>query len=220
MVPDGGPRLSPQTCRNLIATCSNDGTNRNLLLPGAARISRLTWRKRSIRALSEPDKRCLAARPVLSVHRARSCGGEAHGRPRGGDVSRPDRGDRAEGRAVHRAAPSLNAHAADSDPAAGPTSAQRAAITGRRCAEPDEPALGLSVSYPLSVRHRPLPRGNANPAKVERWPFHRLPSRRGIAAGGRGDRAWPHPADDGAAAGAVREAARGSRRSGRLTRLD
>ncbi len=37
---------------------------------------------------------------VLSVHRARPRGGEAHGRPGGGDVSRPDRRDRAEGRAV------------------------------------------------------------------------------------------------------------------------
>ena len=60
MVPHGGPRLSPQTCRNLIATCSNYGSNRNLLLPGAARTSRLARRKRSIRAPSEPDKRCLA----------------------------------------------------------------------------------------------------------------------------------------------------------------
>ena len=63
-----------------------------------------------------------AARAVVSVHRARSGRGEAHGRPRGGDVSRPDRRDRAEGRAVLRAAPSVHAHADDGDPAARPAS--------------------------------------------------------------------------------------------------
>ena len=114
-----------------------------------------------------------------------------------------------EGRAVLRAAPSLHAHADDGDPAPGSASAWRAAIARRRRAEPDEPALGLPVSYPLSVRHRPLPRGDADPAEVERGPLHRLPSRRGIAASRRGDRARARRADGGEAAGVVREAAGG-----------
>ena len=67
-------------------------------------------------------------------------------------------------------------------PRPGPASAQRAATAGRRCAEPDEPAVRLPFPHALSVRHRPLPRGNANPAQMERRPLHCLPSRRGTAA--------------------------------------
>src|SRR4029077_14560115 len=102
--------------------------------------------------------------------------------------------DRAEGRAVFRAAPSLHTHVDDGDPAPRSASPWRAATARRRRAEPDapalgrraetdDPALGLQVPYALSVRYRPLPRGDANPAEVERGPLHRLPSRRGTAAG-------------------------------------
>ena len=56
--------------------------------------------------------------------------------------------------------------------------------------------------------------GDAAAAEVERRPLHRLPSRRGTAAGGRGDRARPCGPDGGEAAGALREAAGRSQRSG------
>ena len=71
------------------------------------------------------------ARAVLSVHRARPGGGEAHGRPGGGDVSRPDRRTGAEGHAVRRSSPPLHAHPAGSDPATGPAS-RPASPGGRR----------------------------------------------------------------------------------------
>ena len=57
-----------------------------------------------------------------------------------------------------RAAPSVHAHADDGDPAPGSASSRCAATARRRRAEPDEPALGLPLSYALPVRHRPLPR--------------------------------------------------------------
>ena len=91
--------------------------------------------------------------PDLHLHRARPVGGRAHQRPRGGDVPRPHRRDRARPRQLYtRPAAPLHRGAAvgGADPRpAGQAQAHRAA--GRR-AEPDPPALGLPLPHPLPDR--------------------------------------------------------------------
>jgi hypothetical protein len=92
-----------------------------------------------------------AAGPVLSVHRARSGRGEAHGRPGGGDVSRPIVEIGAKGRIVPRSAPSLHAHSACRDPAPGSASRDASADRRWRRAEPDEPAVRLPLPHALPL---------------------------------------------------------------------
>ena len=58
------------------------------------------------------DRPAARARLLLSLHRARSRGGRPYQPPRRGDVSRPHRRDRRQGRAVQQSAPSLYAGAA------------------------------------------------------------------------------------------------------------
>src|SRR6185437_3967816 len=137
---------------------------------------------------------------------ARSRGGEAHGGSGGGDVSRSDRRDRTEGRAVQRTAASVHAHADVGDSAAGSASAWFATVAGRRRAKPNESAVGVPVPYTLSVRDRALPRGNAGVAEVERGALHGVSSRCRVAAGGRGDRSRTRCTNGGKAVGAVRKA--------------
>ena len=116
-------------------------------------------------------------------------------------------------RAVRRSAPSLHAHAAGGDPAAGPASRPASPGGRRRRAEPDEPAARLPLPHALPVRHRALPGRDAGTGALARRASDRVPSCRGTADGSRGDRE-PRIPGRSATPGAVREAAGGGQRGG------
>ena len=104
-------------------------------------------------------------RPLLSVHRPRPRRGEAHQRPRGGDVSRQAGRDRLQARPLRAAAASLYASAAGGDPAARSPRAQDAHAAAGRRAEPLRAAAGLPLQHALSLRPAALPRGGAGAAR-------------------------------------------------------
>ena len=116
-------------------------------------------------------------RPHLPVHRPRSRRGEAHQRPRRGDVSRQAGRDRRQEDALRPAAAPLHAGAAVGDPAARSRAMriERIMLQGD-VPSPFNPPIGLPLPHPLPARRwraaRPRSRSCATPAPGHRVACH------------------------------------------------
>ena len=108
-----------------------------------------------------------APRPGLRLHQPRSRGRAAHRRPRRGDVSRQDRRDGDDRRAVRRSPRHPYTRALLSAvPVPDPTAVrERGAARGRHARAPIAPAAGLPLPHPLPLRGGQLPR-----TTPRRWP--------------------------------------------------
>ena len=96
-------------------------------------------------------------RPRLSLHRPRPRGGQAHRRPRRGDVPRPHRRDRRQARrcSPRRAIPTRRRCSRRSRCPSPALRRERVAARRRR-AEPARPAVGLPLPHPLPACARAL----------------------------------------------------------------
>ena len=138
-----------------------------------------------INLLADSAKR---VRALLPLRRPRFGGGRAHQPPHRGHVSRQDRRARRQARPLHPPAAPLHRGPLVGGAGPRPRGGAPAHHPQRRRAEPDQPALGLPLSYPLPLHLHPLLQGGAGDARDPARSPCRLPSARCTARRARASR--------------------------------